>query len=84
MIVLINGSNFTLPVLGLVASAITGVAGWWLGLSITRHPLQAHLRAGARVILLALPRGPFPPAWKWCVRQDHRVKDRSGCRLPKM
>jgi hypothetical protein len=35
------------------------VAGWWFGLTITRHPLQAHLRSGARAILLALPRGPF-------------------------
>jgi O-antigen/teichoic acid export membrane protein len=61
LIVVINGFSFALPSLGLVAAASIGVAAWWFGLSITRHPLQAHLRSGARVILLALPRGPFSP-----------------------
>jgi O-antigen/teichoic acid export membrane protein len=59
LIVVINSFSFALPSLGLVAAAIIGVAGWWFGLTITRHPLQAHLRSGARAILLALPRGPF-------------------------
>jgi hypothetical protein len=60
LIVVINGFSFTLPALGLVAAAITGVVGWWLGLSITRHPLQAHLRSGANGIWLALRKWPFP------------------------
>jgi O-antigen/teichoic acid export membrane protein len=57
--VAVNSFSFTLPALGFVAAAITGVIGWSVGLAITRHPLLAHLRSAAKEISLTMPRPRF-------------------------
>ena len=54
-----NDFSFTLPALGFLAAAITGLTGWGLGLAITGHPLLAHLRSAARDIPFAMPRLRF-------------------------
>jgi O-antigen/teichoic acid export membrane protein len=54
-----NNFSFTLPALGFLAAAITGLTGWGLGLAITGHPLLAHLRSAAKDIPVAMPRLPF-------------------------
>jgi O-antigen/teichoic acid export membrane protein len=51
-----NDFSLTLPALGLLGAAITGLTGWWLGLVITGHPLLVQLRLAARDIPFAIPR----------------------------
>jgi hypothetical protein len=54
--VVFNDFSFSLPAFGFLAAAITGLAGWWLGLVITAHPLLAQLHLAARDIAFAIPR----------------------------
>jgi O-antigen/teichoic acid export membrane protein len=54
-----NDFSFTLPALGFLAAAATGLTGWGLGLAITGHRLLPHLRSAARDIPFAMPRLPF-------------------------
>jgi O-antigen/teichoic acid export membrane protein len=54
-----NKFSLTLPALGFFAAAVTGLAGWWLGLVITKHPLLAHLRLAARDIPFLVSRPTF-------------------------
>lgn len=59
VMVCVAGNRFSLslsaPMFG--TAAIAAVAGWWLGLVLTRHPLLARIVAAARDIpaLLSLP-----------------------------
>jgi hypothetical protein len=54
-----NKFSFTLPAFGLLAAAISGLTGWWLGLVITGHPLLAHLRLAARNVPFVVARPTF-------------------------
>jgi hypothetical protein len=55
----VNGFAFTLPVMGLLAAGVTGLAGWCLGLAITRHPLLAHFSLAVKDMPFAVPRPDF-------------------------
>jgi O-antigen/teichoic acid export membrane protein len=57
--VAVNDFSFTLSALGLLAAAVTGLIGWWLGLVITGHLLLDRLRLAARDIPVAIPRLPW-------------------------
>jgi O-antigen/teichoic acid export membrane protein len=55
----INHFSLTLPAFGLVAAGVTGLIGWWLGLTLTGHPLLRHLRSAAREVPLVVPLPAF-------------------------
>jgi O-antigen/teichoic acid export membrane protein len=57
--VVVNDFSFTLPALGFLAAAVSGLTGWYLGLVITGHPLLAHLRLAVRDIPLVIPTPMF-------------------------
>ncbi len=53
--VAIHHTISTSPVLWLVAAAVMGSVGWWLGLTVTGHPLRSHIRSAAREFAIILP-----------------------------
>lgn len=42
------------PTAGLFLAGISAAAGWWLGMALTEHPLQAHVRAAVGGIAFAV------------------------------
>ena len=61
LVVAINDFNFAVPMLGFLGAGVAGLAGWCLGLTITRHPLLAQMRLAGRGIFIAMPRFPLSP-----------------------
>jgi O-antigen/teichoic acid export membrane protein len=55
VIVAVNHFSLAVPMLGFLGAAVAGLAGWCLGLVITKHPLLAQIRQAATGVPLAVP-----------------------------